>query len=133
MRPFKRLLPREAAMEIIRENIRRVERVETVRLEEAAGRVLARDVVAGFNVPPFDRASMDGYAVRAEDTYGASSFSPRRLRLVGEQHAGERFEGEVGPVATWTHSPGPTSPSNRSPACCSPTSLSRLGENEEAP
>jgi len=110
MRPFKRLLPREAAMEIIRENIRRVERVETVRLEEAAGRVLTRDVVAGFNVPPFDRASMDGYAVRAEDTYGASSFSPRQLRLVGEQHAGERFEGEVGPgecVQVATGSPIP--------------------------
>jgi len=96
MRPFKRLLPREAAMEIIRANVRRVDRVEKVHLEEAAGRVLAKDAVAGFNVPPFDRASMDGYAVRAEDTHGASAFSPKRLRLVGVQNAGELFEGEVG-------------------------------------
>ena len=96
MRPFKRLLSREAAMEIIRSNIRRVDRVEEVVLEDAAGRVLAEEVVAGFDVPPFDRASMDGYAVRAEDTFGASSFSPRRLRLMGERHAGELFEGEVG-------------------------------------
>ena len=96
MRPFKRLLSREAAMEIIRANIRRVDRVERVPLEEAAGRVLAEEAVAGFNVPPFDRSSMDGYAVRAEDAYGASTFSPRRLRLIGDQHAGERFEGEVG-------------------------------------
>jgi len=110
MRPFKRLLSREAAMRMIRENIRRVERVERVPLEEAAGRVLARDVVAGFNVPPFDRASMDGYAVRAEDTYGASTSSPRRLTPVGEQHAGELFEGEVGPgecVQVATGSPVP--------------------------
>lgn len=110
MRPFKRLLPRQAAMEIITANIRRVDRVEGVRLEEAAGRLLAEDVVAGFNVPPFDRSSMDGYAVRAEDTYGASTFSPRRLRLIGVQHAGERFEGEVGPgecVEVATGSPIP--------------------------
>ncbi len=96
MRPFKRLLPREEAMEIIRANIRRVDRIEKVRLEEAAGRVLAKDVVAGFNVPAFDKASMDGYAVRAGDTYGASTFSPKRLRLIGVQHAGEFFEDEVG-------------------------------------
>lgn len=97
MRPFKRLLSREAAMDIIRENVKRVERVESVRLEAAAGRVLAEDVVAGFNVPPFDRSSMDGYAVRSVDTHGASVFSPKRLRLIGVQHAGELFEGEVGP------------------------------------
>jgi len=110
MRPFKRLLSRESAMEIIRGNVRRVERVEKVRLEEAAGRVLAMDVVAGSNVPPFDRSSMDGYAVRAGDTHGASVFSPKRLRLIGVQHAGELFEGEVGPgecVQVATGSPIP--------------------------
>ena len=110
MRPFKRLLSREGAMEIIRENIGRLGRVEEVGLEEAAGRVLAEDVVAGFNVPPFDRSSMDGYAVRSGDTHGASVFTPKRLRLVGVQHAGELFEGEVGPgecVQVATGSPIP--------------------------
>jgi len=110
MRPFKRLLSREAAMEIIIENIKRVERVESVRLEAAAERVLAEAVVAGFNVPPFDRSSMDGYAVRSMDTHGASVFSPKRLRLIGAQHAGELFEGEVGPgecVQVATGSPIP--------------------------
>ena len=96
MRPFKRLLSREEALKIIMGNIRPLERVEQVRVEEAAGRVLSSDVVARFNVPPFNRSSMDGYAVRAEDTYGASAFNPRRLRLKGVQHAGELFEGEVG-------------------------------------
>ena len=68
MRPFKRLLSSEEALKIIMDNIRPLERVEQVRIKDAAGRVLASDVVAGFNVPPFDRSSMDGYAVRAEDT-----------------------------------------------------------------
>jgi len=95
MKPFKSLLPREAALGIIMENIRRIDRVERVPVGEASGRVLAEDTVAGFNVPPFDRSSMDGYAVRAEDTFGASTFSPRRLKLIGVQHAGELFEGEV--------------------------------------
>jgi len=88
MRPFKRLLSRHAAMEIIRSNIKPLDKVEKVSLEEAAGRVLAKDAVARFNVPPFNRASMDGYAVRAEDTYGASIFSPNKLIVLGEQHAG---------------------------------------------
>jgi len=110
MRPFKRLLSREEAMEIIKVNVRRIDRVERVRLEEAARRVMAEDVAAGFDVPPFDRAAMDGYAVRAEDTYGASTFSPRRLKLVGELHAGDQFDGEVGPgecVQVATGSPVP--------------------------
>ena len=95
MRPFKRLMHREAAKKIIMENVERITRIEKVPLGEAAGRVLAADAVAGFNVPPFDRASMDGYAVKAEDTYGASAFSPRMLKLIGVQNAGEHFEGEV--------------------------------------
>ena len=96
MKPFKRLLSRDEAMEIITANIKRIERLETVPLEEASGRVLAEDAVAGFNVPPFNRSAMDGYAVKAQDTFGGSNFNPRRLKLVGVEHAGERFEGNVG-------------------------------------
>ena len=95
MRPFKRLLSREKALKIILENIQPIERVEQVRIKDAASRVLASDAVAEFNVPPFDRSSMDGYAVRAEDTYGTSAFSPMRLRIKGVQHAGEIFEGMI--------------------------------------
>ncbi|GAG20309.1 unnamed protein product, partial [marine sediment metagenome] len=95
MRPFKRLLSREEALKIILENIQPMERVEQVRIEDAANRVLASDAVAEFNVPPFDRSSMDGYAVRAEDTYGASAFIPMRMRIKGVQHAGEIFEGMI--------------------------------------
>jgi putative molybdopterin biosynthesis protein len=54
---------------------------EMVTLASARGRVLARDVLAPVDVPGFDRASVDGFAVRAEDTTGATEQAPRRLRL----------------------------------------------------
>jgi len=56
---------------------------ETVSFERSLGRVLAEDVISGVNVPPFDRSSMDGYAVRASDTFGASPQKPVELRTVG--------------------------------------------------
>lgn len=57
---------------------------EEVPLDRARGRVLAEDVHSGIDVPGFDRANMDGYAVRAADTFGATEERPRRLRLTGE-------------------------------------------------
>lgn len=57
---------------------------ERIRLEKARGRVLAEDVLADTDLPPFDRARMDGYAVRAKDTANA----PIELRVVGEAAAG---------------------------------------------
>jgi len=58
--------------------------LEEVPLDDALGRVLARDVVAQVDVPSFDRSNYDGYAVRAADTYGAQEEDPRRLRLLAE-------------------------------------------------
>ncbi|MFV1978596.1 MAG: molybdopterin biosynthesis protein [Myxococcota bacterium] len=57
---------------------------ETVALEGALGRVLAEDVQAGVDVPGFDRSNMDGFAVRAEDTYGATEVEPVSLQLNSE-------------------------------------------------
>jgi putative molybdopterin biosynthesis protein len=54
---------------------------EEVSLGEALQRVLARDVVAPLDVPSFDRSNVDGFAVRAEDTFGATEDQPRSLRL----------------------------------------------------
>ncbi|WP_415382350.1 molybdopterin biosynthesis protein [Halosimplex sp. TS25] len=61
---------------------------ERAPLETARGRVLAERVDAGLDVPGFDRAGMDGYAVCAPDTYGADD-SPVTLPVVGSVHAGE--------------------------------------------
>ena len=59
-------------------------RVETVPLSQALGRVLARPVVADVDVPGFDRSSVDGFAVRAADTVGATERAPKALALNGE-------------------------------------------------
>jgi molybdopterin molybdotransferase len=64
---------------------------ERVRVEEALGRVLAEDVIADTDLPPFDRAQMDGYAVRAEDTKPA----PVRLRIAGESAAGRGWHHQL--------------------------------------
>ncbi len=68
---------------------------EHVPLSEARGRTLAEPVVADADVPGFDRASMDGYAVRAADTAGASRRSPAELAPVGSTMAGRRPEATV--------------------------------------
>ena len=63
----------------------------------ALGQVLAADAVAPFDIPPLANTSMDGYAVRAADTAGASESMPVRLRIAGELAAGYVYEGEVTP------------------------------------
>ena len=62
---------------------------ETVPLDEARDRVLGERIDAELDVPGFDRASMDGYAVRARDTFGAGEATPETLELAGTVHAGE--------------------------------------------
>jgi len=57
-------------------------------LDEAGGLALAGDVVSKLDVPPFDRASVDGYAVHASDTFGEGEDSPVRLECVGRLPAG---------------------------------------------
>jgi putative molybdopterin biosynthesis protein len=57
---------------------------ETIGLAAGLGRVLACDVTASLDVPPFDRANVDGFALRSADTAGASDAAPRRFRLNGE-------------------------------------------------
>ncbi len=69
---------------------------EPVPLDEAFGRVLAADVVSGEDVPGWDNSAMDGYAVRAADTAGASAEAPVALRLAGESRAGAPAAGAVG-------------------------------------
>ena len=64
---------------------------EQVKLVQALGRVLAEDVVADSDLPPFDRSQMDGYAVRAEDAKEA----PVRLRIVGESAAGRGWHQQL--------------------------------------
>jgi putative molybdopterin biosynthesis protein len=70
---------------------------ERVPLRDARGRVLAERVDAALDVPGFDRAAMDGYAVQASDTVGAGEADPAVLDLAGTVHAGEKPDVTVEP------------------------------------
>ena len=70
---------------------------EAVAVTECVGRVLAGAVTATVDVPGFDRSAMDGYALRGEETFGATTLAPLRFDLVGEARPGHPFPGEVGP------------------------------------
>lgn len=59
---------------------------EEIPLAQAAGRVLTSPLVASHNVPSFDRAAMDGYALRADETIGASDYTPAEFRIIGESY-----------------------------------------------
>ena len=88
MRPLKSLISWEEGKEILFSHLRPVKRTEKLPLTRANGRVVAKDIVASINVPPFNRAAMDGYAVQAEDTYPARSMKPVRMKLTGFVPAG---------------------------------------------
>ena len=64
--------------------------METVQLLDSLGRVLANDICSPINLPSFPRATMDGYAVRASDTFGASEGAPVYLTVIGEVRMGEK-------------------------------------------
>ncbi|MFB6195362.1 MAG: molybdopterin biosynthesis protein [Haloplanus sp.] len=93
-RQFRDLATPAEAREAIR-SLDLVPEAETVPLDEARGRVLAERIDAGLDVPGFDRASMDGYAVRAEDTFGADEADPAVLDRIGSVHAGAEPDVEV--------------------------------------
>ena len=88
MRPLTDVIPIDEARARLAAAVRPVDRVETVPLRDAAGRVLAEDVTAPFDVPGFARAAMDGYAVRAADLARATADAPVTLRLAGESRPG---------------------------------------------
>jgi molybdopterin molybdotransferase len=70
---------------------------EAVPPADAAGRVLAAEVVADVAVPGFDRAAMDGYALRAEEAFGASPYNPLELAVVGLALPGKPYSGHIEP------------------------------------
>ncbi len=89
MRPIRDTIPLDEARALIDGAVRPLTRTERVPLAEVNGRVVARDVTSTLDVPPFSRAGMDGYAVRAEDTFGASRQEPKTLRCVEQVFTGQ--------------------------------------------
>jgi molybdopterin molybdotransferase len=80
----------EQAIEILRQSIDRIKDIEEVSLLSANGRVLADDVIADIDNPPFDRSPLDGFAVRAADTKVG-----QKLAVIGTVFAGGEFVGEI--------------------------------------
>ena len=89
MRPFGKIIALDEARAILDGAIRPIDRTEILPLQQANGRVLAQDIFSTADVPPFSRAAMDGYAVRAEDTSGASRATPRLLRRIETIYTGQ--------------------------------------------
>src|SRR3982751_3186810 len=97
MKPIRETIPLDEALALILEHAPPLTRTERVPPAAAAGRVIASAPMASMDVPPFDRAAMDGYAVRAEDTFGAGRYDPRVLRCVGKLYTGQVSAGRVEP------------------------------------
>ncbi len=84
------MIPISEALKIIKRETFSL-RPETIDLENSIGRVLAENIQADMDLPPFNRSQMDGFAVKNEDTQNA----PVRLKIVGESVAGKGFDGAV--------------------------------------
>ncbi len=68
---------------------------ESLAIEDAVGRTLAAEVIAPLNVPGFDRAAMDGFALRGAETAGASEYNPLPFTVLGQSLPGQPFVGTV--------------------------------------
>ena len=89
MRPIRETIPLDEALALILEAAKPIERIERVPLSQASGRVVATAPASALDVPPFDRAAMDGFAVRAEDTFGAGKYEPKVLRVLEKVYTGQ--------------------------------------------
>ena len=88
MRPIRDTIPIAEALELILSSVLPVTRTSRIALTDAHRRVLSSNITATQDVPPFNRAAMDGFAVMAEDTFGASRQKPQLLRCVEAVHTG---------------------------------------------
>ena len=88
MRPIRHTIPLDEALTLAEGAAVPLDRTERIDLDDSVGRVLAADVVADQDVPPFDRGAMDGYAVIADNTFGASRMNPRLLHCIETVHTG---------------------------------------------
>ena len=103
LKGFKELTPIEKALQLLFDTVK-PEKLESelVPIQEAYGRVTANDIIAGIDLPPFNRSAVDGYAVRAEDTFEASPFQPKTLKITEKNEVGQ---GEAKLI--WTGNPLP--------------------------
>ena len=99
MHGFRKRSEVSAVLDWIDQNARRLG-AESVPLEQASGRTLAVEVIAPLDVPGFDRAAMDGFALRGAETAGASEYNPLEFRVLGQAMPGQPFVGTLSPRST---------------------------------
>ncbi len=87
----------EEALNLLLKHIRPINRTDTVAIEQLVGRTLAADICSLADVPGFDRSAVDGLAVRAADTFGASESLPAMLELTGSVSMGQTPDFRIQP------------------------------------
>jgi len=93
---FRKLLTIDEAKKVVQQHFRpKPLGIEEIPLLEAYNRVLAEDVTSTLDIPPFNRSTVDGYAVRAKDTFGAEENKPVRLKICGTINVGEASKTSV--------------------------------------
>ncbi|MHA1292514.1 MAG: molybdopterin molybdotransferase MoeA [Promethearchaeota archaeon] len=92
---FAKLTPLKDALEKLYSYIQlnSTEDIETIK---SLNRILAEDVISNLNIPPFHRSAMDGYALKAKDTFGASPRNPKKIKLIGSIEIGEISHQSIG-------------------------------------
>ncbi|MDI6855406.1 MAG: molybdopterin-binding protein [Candidatus Thermoplasmatota archaeon] len=105
MKLFGYLVSFKDSKKIILENINPIKSKTNIPISQALDRVNAENIYANFDLPSFDRAAMDGYAVRAKDTFGALQYRPKILKIVGTAEVGKTLgikvmKGEAVRIAT---------------------------------
>jgi len=86
---ISKLMPTPDAKQIILECLNSPE-IEEISLENAYQRVIAQEIISTLNSPPFDRSAMDGFALKAEETFGHSETNPVELKIVDRIGAGQK-------------------------------------------
>lgn len=95
-RVFRKLISVDRAKRVLAKNLRlKPAGTELIPLSEAYNRVVAKDVSSPLNIPPFNRSTVDGYAVRAADTFGADEDRAVSLKPVGKVNVGEKPQAKI--------------------------------------
>ena len=94
MRGFLKRTPVSTLLALIKEHSQLLSSEEILTVD-ACGRVLAEEIISTVNVPNFDRSAMDGYALDAESTFGASTYNPLLFNIVGQVTPGETFDSVI--------------------------------------
>lgn len=79
----------EIALKVIGESIKKINDKEIINIEDARDRIIAQDIYAPINQPPFNRSPLDGYALKSADTIDANKNNPIKLRVIDEVFAGQ--------------------------------------------